>query len=193
MHAEFLALHQATREQLAALVRDRAAGSLWPASFGTAALDVLARAHAEAVVIGRQHAGLLPLLFDADHRFAEAVVTEEAGYLRGFVEDLTAGRYDTEDGEGVAAVERRAQLYADRLCGTANEAWSYALPAETLFTWELGAQDEANCDECPARAAGGPYTWGELPGHPGDNSTPCLFSCRCRLITDSGQEGFTLP
>lgn len=192
MQADFAALHTATRQQLASLVRSVAIGAVTPAGFGDQALALLQDAHTDAVVIGRQHAGLLGLEYAADRAFAAGVVAEEESFLQGFVEDLQGDRYQTEDGFDVAAAERRAGLYADRLTGTANEAWAYALPAETRFTWELGAED-GSCDECPARAAGGPYTWGELPGHPGDNSTPCLFNCRCQLVTDTGQSGFTLP
>lgn len=192
MHADFLALHATTRMALMARVRDVAIGALTPAAFGDVAAELLTRAHTAAVVIGRQHAGLLGLEYEADRAFAAGVVEEEAGYLEGFVADLEGSRFQTEEGFDTEAAERRAGLYADRLCGTANEAWAYALPAETRFVWELGADDPATCDACPARAAGGPYTWGELPGHPGDNSTPCLFSCRCSLVTDSGERSLHL-
>lgn len=188
MQFEFTLLHHATRQQIAAAVAQLAAGDLPPHGFGDAMAGLLEDAHTRAVVLGRAHAGDLALEEADDRHFAEAVVDDESEYLAHFVEDLE-GDGDLDQG----AVGRRAALYADRLAGTANEAWALALPDDTVFVWELGARDESNCDECPARALGGPYTAEDLPGYPGDNSTPCVFNCRCRLLTDAGQSSFTLP
>ena len=193
MHAEFALLHSGTRAGTAELAVSLGSGVLDAEAFGDRMAVLLEDAHTRAVVIGRHHAGDTAPEEADDRRFAELIVDAEAEYLAAFVADIAGGAYATEDGGlDVEAVAARAALYADRLVGTANEAWALTLPEETLFTWELGASDESNCEECPARAEASPYAQGDLPGYPGDNSTPCMFNCRCRLLTDAGEVSFRL-
>lgn len=101
---------------------------------------------------------------------------------------------DAEGAVNAAAIERRANWYADRITGTANEAWTLALPAETTHVyWILGQPQESHCEDCPRLALGSPYLVGELPTVPGRAETECRLNCLCALRTGNGQHGFSIP
>lgn len=193
MHEAFRDLHAATREALSRLADEWAAGHLSAGMFTSACDEVLLEAHTQAVVIGRTHAGDDTPQETDDRRFAEAIVEEERDYLRGFRRDLDEGRYLDDDGHrNGAAVTRRVESYAGRVTGTANEAWSLALPSDTLLWWRLQSEEGA-CTDCPELADASPWTPGELVAHPGGNQTSCLQNCRCDLVTEAGQRGFVTP
>lgn len=61
--------------------------------FLNALLLILLFAHAQAAMIGRQHAGDMTPMTAGDQAFAEGVMLEEMPFLLGFVEDLKGGRY----------------------------------------------------------------------------------------------------
>lgn len=193
MHQTLASHLAATRETLSSLASHWAAGEITPQQFGDTVDQALLAAHAGAVRIGRWHAGDRAPAEEDDLRFAETVRDEEAEFLAAFVRDLDGDRYRGEDGSrnGVA-VARRASLYANRLIGTANEAWALTLPEETELTWILGEPETSHCEECPALAAASPYTPATLPTYPGQGRTPCITQCLCSLETSAGQAGFSL-
>lgn len=186
-------LVRAARRRTGSLAGQLARGDLDVEAWGNAMVTALEEAHTRAVVLGRRHGGDRSPAEADDRRFAEMVVDGEVEYLVRFMQDVSTGRYTDEEGSLRAEpIQRRAALYADRIVGTANEAWVLTLPEGTAFAWELGAVDEGNCAVCPARAQGSPYTADTLPGTPGDHSTPCLANCRCSLRSAHGQSGFSL-
>jgi hypothetical protein len=192
-HERFADLHADTVSRLEAAAADWAEGLSSARTFADTLDAILLEAHTTAVVIGRTHAGDDTPEEEDDRRFAETVVTEEHTYLQGFREALESGRYTGEDGtRDQAAVAQRANLYAQRLTGTANEAWTLALPEDTLLTWHLGASSDS-CADCPELAAAGPYTPADLPTVPGKGDTLCGANCRCLVQTASGQRGFVTP
>lgn len=178
------ALIRETRREAQSLAEQVAAGSLSPRAFGDRLIATLEDAHTAAIVIGRQHAGDRAPVEADDRRFGEEVASGEAEFLAGFVSDLQAGRY-----EGDAGVVQRALLYADRVSGSANEAFALTLDPAEVFTWHLGA-GEPHCEDCPDLAAGGPYTADTLPTYPRAGGTACLSRCTCHLSTESGREAF---
>lgn len=166
-------LVRGTRTQAAGLAQQAASGKLAPKEFGSRMAALLEDRHALAVVIGRNHAGDRAPLEEDDRRFAEMVVNGESEFLQGFVEDLQAGRY-----EGKAeAAQTRAQAYAGRLTGSANEAAALTSDPETEIHWHLHAGE--SCPDCVRIAAGSPYTPETIPTWPGMNQTQCVFNCRC--------------
>lgn len=193
-HEQFAALHSDTQERLATLAHQWAAGE-WSSGTWAGEMDaILLDAHTQAVVIGRQHAGDDAPLEADDREFAIPIVASENAYLQGFREALERGEFDLEDGtRDGEAVARRASLYAGRLTGTANQAFTATLPAEADVWWQLGAEDASNCDACPAIAEGSPYPASSFDLWPGSNQTPCLSNCRCSLQTSEGLTGFTTP
>lgn len=172
-------------EIVSAYAADRSVGA-----FGWRMLSLLYDGGAEATVLGRRRAGDDAPPEDDDRKFAWLALEEQKGYLDGFVEDLKDGRYeDADDKLDTDAIEKRAKLYSSRLTGIANEAYVLASDEEELWEWVLGGSED-HCGVCPERAANGPYKADELPGHPGDNSTPCKFNCLCSLKRSDGREGF---
>jgi hypothetical protein len=193
VHDEFADLHARTREKLSSLAHDWAEGLYSPAAFAAAMDEALLDAHSEAVVLGRIHAGDLAPEDADDARFAAQVVESEHEFLREFVQDLDH-RYTGEDGvrDGDAAA-KRAEMYADRITGTANEAWGLTMAEDVALTWTLGADDDSTCTDCPELAEASPYTPQTLPTYPGKAETLCGRSCRCMVATEAGQRGFVTP
>lgn len=193
-HEQFAALHSDTAERLATLAHQWAAEYWTPGTWAGEMDAILLDAHTQAVVIGRQHAGDDAPLEADDREFAIPIVAGENAYLQGFREALERGEFNREDGtRDGEAVARRASLYAGRLTGTANQAFTATLPADTLIWWVLGAEDDSTCDLCPVYSDGSPYEAAIMDAWPGSNSTPCLSRCRCHVRTESGQRGFVTP
>jgi hypothetical protein len=187
------ALLERTWDELALLAALVAAGEITPAEFGDRMAAALETAHTEAVVIGREHGGDTAPAERDDRAYAEGVVDGEAEFLALFVLDLQGDRYrDAEGRWDTAAIERRAQMYGNRLVGTANEVWTQTLPGTTLYTWHLGAAEQS-CGDCPRIAAGSPYLYEDMPTMPGAGETECLTFCKCYVTTDGGDTSFTLP
>lgn len=162
-------------------------------AFGGRMVEALREGLRKAVVMGRQRAGDFAEEDEDDQRFAELLVNVQVDYLREFVRDLAAGRYEDDDGmTDEAAIRRRALYYPQCLTGGANQNFTLASGEDAVWDWRLG-DTEDSCDECPDREAGSPYASDALPGVPGDCSTPCLFNCRCSIVRDDGISGFTLP
>lgn len=77
-------------------------------------------------------------------------------------------------------IATRAQLYAERVRGTANTGMVGNLPETTLIYWRLGPNED-HCPDCPVLAKGGPYIPKTLPTVPGAGMTECLVNCKCEL------------
>jgi hypothetical protein len=193
-HEQFAALHADTADRLATLAHEWAAGE-WSSGTWAAEMDaILLDAHTQAVVIGRSHAGDDAPEEADDREFARPIVESEHAFLQPFVDQMEAGTFTSEDGtRDGEAVAARAVLYSGRLTGTANQAFTATLPPEAEVWWILGAEDDSNCESCPAIADGSPYPASSFDIWPGSNSTPCLSSCRCRLETADGVRGFQTP
>jgi hypothetical protein len=192
-HEQFAALSRDTADRLATLAHQWAA-EYWSASGFAAEMDaILLEAHTAAVVIGRQHAGDLAPLEDDDRLFAQGVMAGEHDFLTSFREQMELGKYTTDGVRDGDAVARRVVSYGGRVTGTANQAFTATLPEDAEVWWQLGAEDDSNCDACPAIADGSPYPAHSFDIWPGSNSTPCLQNCRCSLQTGEGLTGFTTP
>lgn len=97
---------------------------------------------------------------------AAAVATvEESGYTAG-----------TGDEQGNVTLE---EVLSDvRDLGTGAE-----VDVVQLYDWVLGSGGTyGHCEDCPGRAAAGPYTAETLPGEPGDGSTRCGDACTCTVV-----------
>lgn len=167
------------------------AGSLSAQEFGIRMAVLLEDRHTLAATMGRNKAGDIAPFEESDRAFAQQVMDGESVYLRNFVADLEDGRYLDADGLlKLGVVTQRAHAYTGRVVGTANEMFGAASVLHRVY-WRLGGA-EHHCTVCPARASDGPYRWDELPGVPGDCSTPCLFKCLCYLEREDGAESFRL-
>lgn len=161
--------------------------------FGEYAYRVLLPAHRRAAYLGRRLAGetrgaaagatLPPNSIDEDLGWAQA--EGQRPFLREFVADLGNGEYGRGEDFRVAMVIRRAELYALRLAGTANEGWALNLATDMTVRW-VDVNDEAECPDCLSLAADGPYLVKDLPTYPGRGDTQCLMNCRCQLVTEDG-------
>lgn len=187
---EALALLLLLRQRLAYLLEELvvrfAEGYLTPQQFGDEALALLADAHTEAAIIGRR---LSDSATDnsTDRILGEAVALEQAEFLAGFATDILAGEYGEAGALDIEEIQARASLYAYRLVGTANTAWTNFLAPGTLIWW-IDSKDASECTDCADIAAGSPYSPEDLPTTPGAGDTACIFACRCDLATDTGQQ-----
>lgn len=174
---------QDIRETTAAL----AAGKIGPDEWHGILLETLAEAHAQAGYLGRLRAGDRAPFDEDDSRFGMLVAQEEMPFLDGFRDELAAGRYRDEDGAlDAGKMERRAQLYVQRLMGTANEALALVAGDREEWIWEA---EPDPCPDCARLAAHSPYP-GAPPTMPGECATRCLTNCRCIAYTASGLRGF---
>jgi hypothetical protein len=154
------------------------------------ALGAFIESHANAAFAGRSLNGIAHPIDDADRALGRLVSQEQSQYFEGFLGQILAGKYNDENGEiREDAIEARSSLYGARLRGTANESWAISLPEGELVHWRTGATED-HCSVCPSLEEDGPYKRNELPTHPGNNETPCLFNCLCYLESDSGSQGF---
>lgn len=167
-----------------ALVSLLVAGDLTPAEWHDQMLEALAQAHAEAGYRGRVRAGDTAPFERDDIRFGQLVAQEEQRFLDGFRRDLEAGRYaDSPD-----AIGRRADLYVQRLYGTANEALALTVGGDgERWHWVRGKDD--SCRSCIRLEENSPYN-GLPPTLPRMGRTECLSACGCRAFSDSGLETF---
>jgi hypothetical protein len=150
---------------------------------------ILEELHGEAAFLGRRLAGDLSPYNAIDNAFGKLVAENQREFLEQFAADLRYGRYVDDDGNlNMDMVNARAQSYAGRLRGTADESFVGMSDDDAWFIWHLGG--EHNCTECPVIASGSPYTKATLPTMPGANETPCLFNCNCWLEREDGVLSF---
>lgn len=181
----------ATRRKMDTLLQRFLSGSLSAQEFGVRMAVLLEDRHTRAATMGRNKAGDIAPFEESDRAFAQQVMDGESVYLKNFVSDLEDGRYLDADGVlKLRVVTNRAHAYTGRVVGTANEMFGAASVLHRVY-WRLGGT-EHHCTVCPARASGGPYRWDEMPGWPGDNSTPCLANCKCFVEREDGITGFML-
>lgn len=184
LRADMNALLETARADFARLAQNFLVEDISLQDFQQEFAQTMLDAHARAASLGRRLAGDMPRFgFFGDRLLAMDVVRAERGYLDGFTIALRDGKLS--ESEAIL----RAQSYAGRVLGTANEAFVSA-SGESLFTWVLGAPETGHCAECPAIAAGSPYTRQTLPTYPRRNETPCLFRCTCYLRREDGVRGF---
>lgn len=183
-------LYREARGELRRFADGAALGYFTPQEFGNHVAEALEEFHTRATIIGRQYAGDRAPEEADDRAFAEDVVDEQSEFLASFVRDLENGRYD----DAPEALVARAESYANRLVGTANEALTLASDEAVRWKWRLG-REVKHCPECPSYARRGPYTADDLQamGHPGTADTTCKHNCRCWLERTDGLRGFALP
>lgn len=151
--------------------------------------ELLEDAHAAAIGLGRRRAGDHTPNVPDDRILAQLTMQSERGFLDGFVRDLQSGKYVRDDGSvDRDAINRRSQMYANRVSGSASEAFVLASEPSAKFHWRLGAAE--HCPTCLRLAAKGPYLDRELPTYPRAGATDCGTSCRCHLERDDGVRGF---
>lgn len=156
-------------------------GELGLADWEHQMLALLEDGHIVAGVLGRQKAGDLTARTAADYLWSIPAMREDAGRVRGFVQDLKLGRYSDDYGKfRPGPIQSRQSLYVARMRGTANAAYTSTSPRQSLFDWVM--LNPEHCDACPALQEGSPYTQITLPSHPGDGSTPCRVNCGCVLV-----------
>lgn len=154
--------------------------------------DLLVEKHARAAFLGRTRAGDKAPFEADDLQFGALIAEDEAKFLDRFVLEMLLKKPTVSHDDGsldFARIRARAQMYAGRLTGTANQTFVLASDEKELFDWILGATE--HCEVCPAIASAGPYTTYTLPTYPRANQTPCLFNCDCTLKRRSdGKLGF---
>jgi hypothetical protein len=207
---ELSALIQITGETVLGylLGDDKSDADLDVLEFGDFLRGILTDAHSQSAYLGRALAGATGAFGEADQLFGSTIMAEQESFLQKFLADIEDGRYTLADGTlDRSAINRRAQLYVNRIYGTANESWVVTQPefvrevgpngeeliVEVTYTWSLGAAEQ-HCPECPQIAGDSPYTAEQLKsiGYPGSANTSCLTNCRCSLTTSTGSQGFHL-
>lgn len=159
--------------------------------------------HGDAYGLGRYHAGDTTADPDGDAQAGQtawdstASGKSQAEYWNGLKSDVAAGRYgvpgDKDNPARPKPLAQRVGLYTHNWTATANDAWAASLPPETLYTWTLGNEVKSeHCASCEEWAHGGPYTWDTLPAVPGDGTSECHSGCQCVILTEDGQEGFSI-
>lgn len=193
----FWLLFQDTEASLFRDVDDLVIGTLNPNTWGRSVAATLLGAHSHAAYIGRRLAGSNVPFGQTDLDFGASIMDQQQPFLEGFISDLWGGRYTEGDaGFGLAPllpapVKRRVQMYAVRLRGTGNEAWTVMLPNDTAIYWDM-LEGEDHCENCPELQASSPYTPLSIPTFPGAGDTQCMFNCKCSLHTEYGLEAFPI-
>lgn len=155
-------------------------------------IDAIHEGHVGAGVLGRQRAGDYADRMASDELWAARAMAEDEPRWRAFMEQIKNGdsRYVNGDGSlRQEQIQNRANLYTQRMRGTANEAFTAASKEDDLYDWVM--LNSEHCPRCPEIEAGSPYTRATLPSHPGDGSTPCRVHCGCVLVRYDGVIGFT--
>jgi hypothetical protein len=165
------------------------AGDLDAQGFADAAYDVLADEHSRAWYLGRVRAGSKIPMSDADLQAGRIAADIDSEYLARWRDDILNGRYFDGEEWNQGAMLTRANAYALKLRGTANE--SFVTDPESApfsFNWKLGNSE--HCQDCIDFASLSPWQADELPSFPGDCSTVCKMGCNCTLIRSDGRQGF---
>lgn len=188
-------------ELQAALTRDLdrllggvASGRVGTNEFLTTSQQIFDLAHSRAAVLGIFRTGAkVPPLAAALGVPARAALSQRE-FVAGFLADVRGGRYDPkrEGGAGAQSRRARAALYADRLVGTANEAWRQVMAlAGVDVRWRMRSGVE-HCPTCRAESAVGWRPAGSLTRVPGDGTTACRVCCRCVMVTQDGRESYAV-
>jgi len=190
----YLLLIDDTHAHLSQQVTQYLSGSVSVHSLSRSFTATLFGAHVQATYYGRRASGVTQPMGEADEQFATVVMRGQASYITKLLNALTSARYPfKDDGSIPDALRLRLWWFAQRLRGTANEAWGFGHPPGTRFLWNLGVNVEKHCEVCPEREREShvePYTAATMPGWPGDWSTPCGGACDCNVTTVDGEECF---
>ena len=184
-HGDYQKLEAAALAVLAGYALSVRRREMTAAVFASKAGDHLKLWHPEAASIGRVAAtGGAAGIQNVDREIGGAVAEKQIGYLHGFAEDITAGRYDGEmsfDAEpgDSSALASRAEMYGMALLGTAMAGWAGAQSKDAEINWVT--ESDNPCADCEMMAAGNPYTAATLPTTPASGDTKCLSRCRCSL------------
>jgi len=179
-----------TRARIASVVDKLAQGQITELEFADHIGALLGDRHARAAVLGRQRAGDSGGRDRDDDVFGAIVAEGEIQFLLRFSQQIADGKY--RDANGVldaAKVARRAESYAERLTGTANETFGLVSPG--LLYWRLGPVKEEHCYDCPDLAMSSPWTAADIPTYPHKNETECLYQCKCHIERADGLAGFS--
>lgn len=178
-----------TRSAVRKLTNRLVDGSVNALQFEAGLSTLLEDSHTAAIGLGRRRAGDHTSHVPDDRLLAQLTLQSEREYLDNFVRDLQTGKYIKDDGSrDDKAIHRRAQMYADRVSGSASEAFVLASHSAARFHWRLGPND--HCPTCLKLARTGPYTDRELPTYPRAGATDCGTKCRCHLERTDGVRGF---
>lgn len=188
------AIRSAFEETTTGFVKDaaRATAKLWDGSITAEEwfrriLNQLQGGHTDAHLLGALLGGGNPS--DLDAQIAGLIAADgQEPYLLNFLADIRAGRYGPMEDLSTSAIGSRLDLYALRLRGTANQAWTNAGDDLEQIHWRLGAND--HCADCPEAASLGPYYPSTLAFVPGDGHTACRGNCTCWLERESGSKSF---
>ena len=189
----FAKLVRDTNGDLRGLIGQYHAGKLTADELGEELFDKLRNAHEESYVLGARQAGSTldaDALRDLARSSGRSNADEQNTFFDKFISDLEDGRYSDEEGNlNLAAINRRADYYGQRLRGTAEQAFVDQSDDDASFTWAMGAV-EHHCSECPRMAALSPYTANELFTTPGQFDLECGPGCKCHLIRNDGVRCF---
>lgn len=181
------------KERVEESVQEWGDGEIGSKEFATGFLTELGSAHAMANYIGRNSAGSDVPFGQSDQIVGDTMIVDQARFMEGFAKDLEGGRYgepaESADEEGTVmskAILARADLYIERLRGTANDSVIYTLRStdisdEGYVDWILDGSVKNHCGDCIAMAEGSPWPLDELKKLPGDGSTECGPNCKCEL------------
>jgi hypothetical protein len=175
-------------ERLSTLLAE---GDLTLDEFTSRLFSVVEDGHGLGYMLGRQRAGDLTAYSEADQTTGVIAAQFDASYLINWRRQMEAGddRYHDEDGKfKPEPIAQRANLYMQRMRGTATWGWEQSLPDETSIRWVMTKTE--NCPDCPQMAAQNPWLPGEMPIVPGEFRTPCKQNCGCRLETDDFENSY---
>lgn len=175
---------KSANRQFRSLVKRLADGKITSDEFASRFAYTISVGHERALNLGWQHGLGANAVSSAAEEYLNDVVLRESDFAKELANDLASGE------KSFAQANLAAQRYAQRMGGTANEAFRLAsIGQEVTFAWELGGAEE-HCADCPALAALSPYTPETLFQVPRDFQTPCRGNCVCRLVRSDGREGF---
>lgn len=184
-----------TRKRILGIVKKYRDGDLTPGEFGDRMALLLEERHGRAAVLGRRRAGQFGPRNATDNLMGSIAVDGESEFLRDFVEALESSRYTDPETRMVnwRKITRRAVSYAEKLGGTANEAFGLASPLTSTFKWMLGLKEQ-HCDRpgltCPDLAKDSAKTAMAMETWPRNCDTPCLNNCGCFVVRNDGRLGF---
>jgi hypothetical protein len=166
------------------LVRQLTTGKIDEATFAKRFAYVLNVGHDRALSLGWSHGlGAERLSQEAETYLAETI-TQEANFARELAQELASGEKSAAQGN------LAAKRYAQRMGGTANEAFRLAgIGGGYTIKWILGGAEQ-HCPECPEYAAMD-WTPEDLFTVPRGGQTTCRLNCLCHLERSDGRVGFT--
>lgn len=183
------AVYRALSTDMKGLVSRVKSGELTSQAFADEAYLLIEEAHAKAWYLGRKRGGIADEFGDGDLAAGTVAADIDSFYLGNWRDDFDNGRYFDGEEWSDNLLDIRADAYARKIRGTANE--SFVTASEGLdvdFEWRLGSTE--HCQDCLGYASLNPWLPDELPSFPGDCSTDCKHNCSCTLRRSDGVVGF---